>query len=187
MGVPGGAQDIPVCTEAESQAIFDDIVCSRFYIFGTKIGILGNHWLEKRHYFADFIADSAVFGSPDFKIGIFESKIGNIIYTTLGGFGIRNSKNKERCEKQSFTKHAGVCRTYSELQLAYAQQIEANPNIVEFRCNVPLPDFEMTDGSYTTDFVCTTTTGDMMVRECIKRTHIYRPKKIKMLDASREY
>jgi hypothetical protein len=24
VGVPGGAQDIPVCTEAESQAIFDD-------------------------------------------------------------------------------------------------------------------------------------------------------------------
>ena len=73
---------------------------------------------------------------------------------------MRNSKNKERCEKQSFTKHAGVCRTYSELQLAYAPQIEANPNIVEFRCNVPLPDFELTDGSYTTDFLCTTVTGD---------------------------
>ena len=25
VGVPGGALDIPVCTEAESQAIFDDI------------------------------------------------------------------------------------------------------------------------------------------------------------------
>lgn len=100
---------------------------------------------------------------------------------------MRNCKNKERCEKQAFTKHNGVCRTYSELQLAFARQLEADENIVEFRCNVPLTDFELTDGSYTTDFLCTTVTGDMMVRECIKRALIERPKKLKMLDASREY
>lgn len=101
---------------------------------------------------------------------------------------MRNNKNHaERCEKLTFNKHPGVCKTYSALQLAYAQLLEKDEHITEFRCNVPLENFELTDGSYTTDFVCTTTTGDIMVRECIKRTHIYRPKKIKMLDASREY
>lgn len=101
---------------------------------------------------------------------------------------MRNEKcHAERCEKIKFSKHTGVCKTYSALQLAYANKLEEDEHIKEFRCNVPLTDFELTDGSYTTDFVCTTSTGDMMVRECIKRTHIYRPKKIKMLDASREY
>ncbi len=101
---------------------------------------------------------------------------------------MRNEKNHaERCEKLSFSKHQGTCKTYSALQLAYAHQLEQDETITEFKCNVPLLDFEFTDGSYTTDFLCTTVTGDLMVRECIKKTHIYRPKKIKLLDASREY
>ncbi len=61
---------------------------------------------------------------------------------------MRNSKNKERCEKQSFGKCDGVCRTYSDLQLAYARQLDADPTIAKFQCNVPLPDFELTDGSW---------------------------------------
>ncbi len=100
---------------------------------------------------------------------------------------MRNSKNKERCEKQSFSKCDGVCRTYSDLQLVYTQQLDADPTIARFQCNVPLPDFELTDGSYTTDFLCTLENGDLMVRECIKTSLIERPKKLKMLDASREY
>ena len=101
---------------------------------------------------------------------------------------MRNEKNHaDRCEKVSFSKHPGVCRTYSDIQLAYAQQLQADENIAEFRCNVPLEDFELTDGAYTTDFVCTTITGEVLVRECIKRNLTERPKTIKMLDASREY
>ena len=100
---------------------------------------------------------------------------------------MRNSNNKPRCEKLSLSKCPGVCRTYSDIQRAYAQQLQADENIVEFRCNVPLENFELTDGAYTTDFVCNTISGDVIVRECIKRTYIERPKTIKMLDASREY
>ena len=48
VGVPGVAQDIPVCTEAESQAIFDDIVCSRFHIIGIKNGDFKCHIKQKR-------------------------------------------------------------------------------------------------------------------------------------------
>lgn len=100
---------------------------------------------------------------------------------------MRNSKNKERCEKLSLSKCAGVCRTYSDLQMTYAKQLEADEEIVEFQCNVPLTGFEMDDGAYTTDFVCTTKHGDVFVRECVRRSLIERPKKIKLLDASREY
>ena len=100
---------------------------------------------------------------------------------------MRNSNNKPRCEKLSLSKCPGVCRTYSGIQLAYAQQLQADENIVEFRCNVALENFELTDGAYTTDFVCTTITGEVIVRECIKKNLIERPKTIKMLDASREY
>ena len=100
---------------------------------------------------------------------------------------MRNSNNKPRCEKISLSKCPGVCRTYSDLQLAYAQQLQTDESIAEFRCNVPLENIELTDGAYTTDFVCTTITGEVIVRECIKRTLIERPKTIKMLDASREY
>ena len=100
---------------------------------------------------------------------------------------MRNSNNKARCEKVSLSKCHGVCRTYSDLQLAYATRLQADENISEFRCNVPLEDFELTDGAYTTDFVCTTITGEVIARECIKRSLIERPKTIKMLDASREY
>ena len=67
---------------------------------------------------------------------------------------MRNEKNHaERCEKVTFSKHPGVCRTYNPIQLAYAKQLEADSNIAEFRCNVPLTDFELTDGAYTSDFV----------------------------------
>lgn len=100
---------------------------------------------------------------------------------------MRNSNSKVRCEKLSLSKCQGVCRTYSDIQLAYAQQLQADESIAEFRCNVPLQDFELTDGSYTSDFVCTTTTGEVIVWECIKKNLIERPKTIKMLDASREY
>ena len=100
---------------------------------------------------------------------------------------MRNSNSKVRCEKLSLSKCPGVCRTYSDIQLAYAQQLQADESIAEFRCNVPLQDFELTDGSYTSDSVCTTTTGEVIVWECIKKNLIERPKTIKMLDASREY
>lgn len=51
---------------------------------------------------------------------------------------MRNSNNKPRSKKLSLSKCPGVCRTYSDLQLAYAQQLQADESIAEFRCNVPL-------------------------------------------------
>ena len=45
---------------------------------------------------------------------------------------------KGRCEKRSLSKCVGVCRTYSDLQSAYADVLEADPQVKEFQCNVLL-------------------------------------------------
>ena len=100
---------------------------------------------------------------------------------------MRNSKNKERCTKQTFRKHPGVCRTFNALQLAYAQRLEDDPGVKEFRSNVPLQDFELTDGAYTTDFLYTRSDGDMAVRECVFRKKLSLPRTGVLLDASRNY
>ena len=36
---------------------------------------------------------------------------------------------KGRCEKRSLSKCVGVCRTYSDLQSAYADILEADPQV----------------------------------------------------------
>lgn len=101
---------------------------------------------------------------------------------------MRNSKNKIRCEKTHLQKCSdGVCRTYSPIQRVYAEMLEQDPSVQEFKCNVSLPAFPLTDGLYTTDFVITKVSGDIAVRECVLREYISRPFHIKMLDASREY
>jgi len=124
------------------------------------------------------------------KNGDFKINNGELYSVTfyIRGIPMRNEKNHaDRCEKVSFSKHPGVCRTYNPMQLAYAQQLQADDSVAEFRCNVPLTDFELTDGVYTSDFVCTTVHGEIFVRETIKRSLIERPKKLRLLDASREY
>lgn len=101
---------------------------------------------------------------------------------------MRNDKNHSgRCTKQTFSKHPGICRTYSPIQLAYAEQLEADPGVKEFQCNVPLQDFEQTDGSYTTDFLYTRIDGDKAVRETVYRKKLSLPRTGQQLDASRNY
>ena len=64
---------------------------------------------------------------------------------------------KGRCEKRSLSKCVGVCRTYSDLQSAYADVLEADPQVKEFQCNVLLEGLSI--GEYTTDFLCTMQDG----------------------------
>lgn len=63
--------------------------------------------------------------------------------------------------------------------------LQENDDIVEIRCNVLLEG--LTEGEYTSDFVCTKTNGDLMIRECVYRSKIEKPMTIKLLDMSREY
>ena len=92
---------------------------------------------------------------------------------------------KGRCEKISLKKSSEPCRTYSPIQLVYARELDTNDDIKEISCNVLLDDFS--EGAYTTDFVCTKSNGDLMIRECVFRKFLTKPKTIKLLDASCKY
>lgn len=98
---------------------------------------------------------------------------------------MRKKNYKGRCEKRKISKCEGICRTYSEIQSAYADILQADDGIREIRCNVLLDGLQ--EGEYTSDFICVKVDGDMMVRECIYRKHLLKPMTVKLLDISREY
>ena len=95
---------------------------------------------------------------------------------------MRKKNYKGRCEKRILSKCKGVCRTYDEIQSAYADILQNSDEIKEFQCNVELDSLD-----YTTDFLCTAIDDDLMVRECVLRKHLLKPMTVKLLDTSREY
>ena len=98
---------------------------------------------------------------------------------------MRKKNFKGRCEKRTISKCEEVCRTFDSIQYAYADVLQASENIKEIRCNVPLDG--LPDGEYTSDFVCTKTNGDLLVRECVERRFLTKPLTVKLLDVSRLY
>lgn len=98
---------------------------------------------------------------------------------------MRKKGFKGRCEKRVIGKCSEVCRTYDPIQYAYADVLQQNDDIQEIRCNVLLDG--LTEGEYTSDFVCIKTDGDIMVRECVRRKFLMKPMTVRLLDASREY
>lgn len=93
---------------------------------------------------------------------------------------------RTRCEKRTMSKCAdGVVRTYNVLESRYADKLQENPNVKEFRCQVLLEGLEI--GEYCSDFVATKVDGDLMVRECVFRKHLSKPMTAKLLDESRNY
>lgn len=92
---------------------------------------------------------------------------------------------KGRCEKKILSKCQDVCRTYDAIQSNYAKLLQDNNEIKEIRCNVLIKG--LTEGEYTSDFVCVKTDGLLMVRECVFRKFLTKPMTVKLLDASREY
>ena len=98
---------------------------------------------------------------------------------------MRPANIKDRCTKKKLKKSDEVIRTYDKIQTAYAEILDANPNIQSIRCNVPLE--KMEEGEFTTDFLCVKADGDLMVRECVFRKKLSLPRTCKLLDLSREY
>ena len=98
---------------------------------------------------------------------------------------MRKKNYKGRCEKRVLSKCKEVCRTYDDIQSAYAELLQKSDSITEIRCNVLFNSLEA--GEYTSDFVCVKTDGDMMVRECVNRKYLTKPMTVKLLDASRNY
>jgi len=95
---------------------------------------------------------------------------------------MRKKNFKGRCEKRVISKCSEVCRTYDPLQYTYADILQSSDSIKEIKCNVLLDELE-----YTSDFVCTKTDGDLMIRECVYRKFLMKPLTVKLLDTSREY
>ena len=98
---------------------------------------------------------------------------------------MRKKNYKGRCEKRRLSKCQDVCRTYDTIQYHYADLLQANEDITEIRCNVHLDG--LSDGAYTTDFVCVKSNKDLMVRECVSRNFLTKPLTVKLLDMSRCY
>ena len=98
---------------------------------------------------------------------------------------MRKKNYKGRCEKRTLSKCKEICRTYDDIQYAYADLLQQNDSITEIRCNVLLDGLEL--GEYTTDFVCVKADNDWMVRECVSRKYLTKPLTVKLLDMSRDY
>lgn len=98
---------------------------------------------------------------------------------------MRKKNYKGRCEKRTISKCEEVCRTFDSIQYAYADVLQASEDIKEIRCNVPMDGLSV--GDYTSDFVCTKTNGDLLVRECVERRFLTKPLTVKLLDSSRLY
>lgn len=95
--------------------------------------------------------------------------------------GMRKKNFKGRCEKRKIGKCAKVCRTYNAIQYAYADLLQESDEVEEIRCNVLLDGLDV--GEYTSDFVCTKSDGNLMVRECVSRKFLTKPLTVKLLDA----
>ncbi len=98
---------------------------------------------------------------------------------------MRKQGYKGRCEKRMIVKCTEVCKIYDPIQSSYADLLQADERIREIRCNVPMDGLEI--GSYTTDFLCVKTDGDLLVRECVCRRYLTKPMTVVLLDASRDY
>ena len=98
---------------------------------------------------------------------------------------MKKKNYKGRCQKRTLSKCIGICRTYNEIQFRYADMLQSDNSVTEFRCNVLLDG--LTEGEYTTDFVCKKSDGDLMVRECVYRKLLTKPMTVKLLDLSRQY
>lgn len=137
---------------------------------------------KKPHFYASFIKNS-----PDFiTFGMILAKSFCFQETfRKGRMKMRKKNYKGRCTKIALSKCKGICKTYDEIEVAYAYKLETDDNIAEIRCNVVLDGLE--GGAYVSDFVCIKTDGDLMVRECVFKHLLTRPSMMKLLDESRNF
>ena len=98
---------------------------------------------------------------------------------------MKKKNYKGRCEKQALDKFTTICKTYDPIQTAYANILVNNKDVIKVRCNVSLDGDDCSE--YMTDFVCTKSNGDLMVRECISVKLMEKPLSMKLLDLSRNY
>ncbi len=98
---------------------------------------------------------------------------------------MRRKVQKTKCTKLNLTKSDDVVRLYDPIMVAYAKKLEEDPNVVSVMCNVPLEG--VADDKFATDFVYRTANGETVVRECVYRKQLLRPKIMEALDISWYY
>ena len=95
---------------------------------------------------------------------------------------MRPAKIKDRCTKRKLKKCEEIAKTYDKIQTKYADILDRDENIKSIRVNVVLEGLD--EGEFTSDFVCTKTDGDLMVRECVFRILTHIRKTVKQFIAS---
>lgn len=134
--------------------------------------------------FGDFPKNECTFGNFP-KFGSVFGKVGIDLENIKLEVTMRKKDYKGRCEKRVLDKCKTVFKSYDPIQSAYADLLEANEEVIEIQCNVPLDGADL--GEYMTDFVCVMANGDLMVRECIGRKALGKPMNMKLLDGSKTY
>ena len=99
---------------------------------------------------------------------------------------MRNKNTHSVTFKKKLIKCKLIFYAYNELQYKYGDVLDCNDEILEIKCNVSIDECEL-GTTYTTDFYCIKTNGDILVRECVYKEKLLKPQTIKMLDASRNY
>ena len=92
---------------------------------------------------------------------------------------------KGRCIKKHLQKADGVVKLYDSIQVAFAEILDIDPTIKKIMVNFYLQD--LSEGEFTSDFVCIKVSGDYLVRECVYLKKLTLPRTCRLLDASREY
>lgn len=87
---------------------------------------------------------------------------------------MRSATYKGRCIKKKLKKSEEVIKLYDHLQVIYADILDSDPNISPITVNYFLQD--LPEGEYTSDFVCTKTSGELMVRECVYKNKLTLPR-----------
>lgn len=83
---------------------------------------------------------------------------------------MRNSKTHSVTIKKKLDKCQSVFHAFNEIQYTYGIKLDGNTDIVDIKCNVKL--IGCSEGEqYITDFYCTKSNGEIMVRECVDKTN----------------
>ena len=99
---------------------------------------------------------------------------------------MHNSNSRSKTIKKKLNKCKNIFYAYSNLQFEYGNTLDMNDDVVEIKCNVKLNGCDLGD-TYTSDFVCVKSNGEIMVRECVEKSKLLKPLTCKMLDSSRNF
>lgn len=98
---------------------------------------------------------------------------------------MRKRDPKTRCTKRRSPKCKEILRLYDKVMIAYADLLDGDQNITEYQCCVPFEDDIA--GDMVTDFVATRKDGSVLIRECVLRTNLLKPRTVRLLQESQTY